>query len=103
MGRRNFNKKKKCRCKRDIINQDLEGRKFTESNNKWKKQKTKPKRKSKDHGKNKQKKSFDREVLLERRKARIQRRKEQRLRDAFCKKLIFPQFIIFITFFYNSI
>ena len=83
--RRNFNKKKKCRCKRDIINPDLEGRKVQESNNKRKKQKTKPKRKSKDHGKDKQKKSFNREVLLERRKGRIQRRKEKRLREAFCQ------------------
>ena len=34
--RRNFNQKKKCRCKRDIINPDLEGRKVQESNNKRK-------------------------------------------------------------------
>lgn len=80
----NFNKKKNCRCKRDtIINPDFEGRKVQESNKKWKKQKTKPKRKSKDPSNDKQKKSFNRELLAERRKARIERRKEKRLREAF--------------------
>ena len=79
-----FNKKKNCRCKRDtIISSDLEGRKVQESNRKRKKQNTKPKRKPKDPTNDKQKKSFNRELLAERRKARIQRRKEKRLRGAF--------------------
>ena len=82
----NFNKKKNCRCKRDtIISPDLEGRKVQESNKKWRKQKTKTKRKSKDPGNDNQKKTFNRELLLERRRARIQRRKEKRLREALCQ------------------
>ena len=79
--RRKPKRKRKCRCKRDIISPDSEGRKRHES----KKTKTKQNKKSKDPGNNKQKKSFNRELLLERRMARIQRRKEERLREALCQ------------------
>ena len=90
--KKNLKRKRKCRCKskRDIISPDIEGRKGHESNNKWEKQKTKPNRKSRDPENDKQKKPFNRELLLERRKARIQRRKEKRLREAlFVSKLNF--------------
>ena len=82
--RRNTKRKRKCRCKRDS-SPDVEGRKGHEFNNKWKKTKTKPNRKSKDPINDKQKKSIDRDqLLLERRMARIKRRKEKRVREALC-------------------
>jgi len=84
--RRNTKRKRKCRCKRDS-SPDVEGRKGHEFNNKWKKTKTKPNRKSKDPINDKQKKSFDRDqLLLERRMARIKRRKEKRVRKQKWKK-----------------
>jgi len=84
--RRNTKRKRKCRCKRDSSS-DVEGRKGHEFNNKWKKTKTKPNRKSKDPINDKQKKSFDRDqLLLERRMARIKRRKEKRVRKQKWKK-----------------
>merc|ERR1711953_741848 len=84
--RRNTKRKRKCRCKRDS-SPDVEGRKGHEFNNKWKKTKTKPNRKSKDPMNDKHKKSFDRDqLLLERRMARIKRRKEKRVRKQKWKK-----------------
>merc|ERR1711953_207833 len=84
--RRNTKRKRKCRCKRHS-SPDVEGRKGHEFNNKWKKTKTKPNRKSKDPINDKHKKSFDRDqLLLERRMARIKRRKEKRVRKQKWKK-----------------